>query len=480
MQGKRRKMDELFAALNSEQEKKATAKNKFSLHPVAKEEKIRDIYAKMLCLVLQYEENMTVEQQNYMTEFLEGVGTEYDLNGCLDLVMEITPQEFQSFLQELKENGWGVNFSMDMLQLVAAGNEEELQQVVDKLIETLEIEEEEEEYLEKICESIQRQSVALYIEAEENRPKNIKWERFSFYVADFVEGIRQGVVAEAAPDLCLICNYSEEKADITLEKMSKGYIKIKSNEIIRMANVLKSKKIVLKNLRISGFFEMGLYFDGCEDVLVENCEFVGDRDYLRCSGCQKVVFLGCHFYNFKSRIFDLEKGQDITFESCIFEDCTVSMLPLVHVNIKRGNYSSNDVFWESTDDTKIAFKFSTFNRCWATEEAIYRDKNKNGYTVIISDFASEIQGCTLKFYDYNMEIKREVMDFLWKEGEWPYFINCFCGAAEFAYDLGEEYSLAGQKTKIFGNHLETNLKFARIHPEEKIICHFLEDRNNVG
>lgn len=357
MTDKRRKMDELFAAVGSGNGKKEeTIAKRFQSHPIKEAEwEIKNIYYKMLCLVVQYEEEISKEQKAYIEALLEGTEGCCEVEDCMNAAMEIEAEEFQASLNTLKEAKWSVNFALDMQLLIQEGSKEEaLWQLADKFMDTLEVNEEEKEYLKLLAGSIEEKSVAKYIAAEDKRPDSIPWEKFSFYAQEFVEGINDGIVISESDELCMICNYREEKQQVKLKQMIRGLIKAENNKV-ELSNVVQSKKVVLKNLKIEGFDEVGLFFNNCTEVLVENCEFIGGESYLNCNGCEKIEFLGCDFLEFTTRVLELNEIGKIDFEKCNFEECTTLKAPIVY-------------FPNEDELIKVNFRYCIFEECYILRE----------------------------------------------------------------------------------------------------------------
>lgn len=265
---------------------------------MALDEYTKNLYLKVLCTVVQYENDPSEMQVLYLKRIIKGIKVEEPLEEYMRKALEISEVDLKEFVSFMKENLARYYFALESMLLVAMGNSK--QQNFEYLAEILEVSgitKQDLEYVSLVAKSVLQQKSSFYDEAKLIIPEYGNQVSFKPYIGNYYAG--------AIVDTEYAKHYSAPSKEL-------------SNDI-ELPDTYSAKKASFSNLIISINSEWT--FVSCEDVLFENCEIQGGTESIVFEACKNVVFSNCKISGFSAYTIVAKKVGCITLNKCEFKDC---------------------------------------------------------------------------------------------------------------------------------------------------------------
>lgn len=299
--------------------------NKPANYPIGNEELeketdfIKNIYFKMLALVLQVGDFVSEAQLNIYRRLLAGGGAQYEYSEYFRQALKVETRDFDEFVREYKTKGLRYRFVLDSILLCMDGERKKDQlEFVASIEESLGLKLDEAKYLTKLAKSILLQDRKMYSELQV-----IPSEQFTYSLfKDYIELFAKGYVWKTPKEVYL---YSPSKEEFDIVGESKM---VKFEGIIEFGDMVdaiefEQPKVELKNLIID-VSKIQLQFSENTELKFENCEFKGGSYPICIIGTKEVEFNNCTFRNFEHTVVMEEGIGNVVFENCEFLDCKVS------------------------------------------------------------------------------------------------------------------------------------------------------------
>lgn len=290
------------------------------------EDFIKNGYLRMLAVVLQVGNNITEGQLNLYKRIVEGASAENTTEEYMRQAMEIEIQEYTDFVNSCKEEQLRYRFVLDAILLAADGdNKEEQLKFIASFCEDIKMSKEELDYLASMAKAILEQNENQYIDAEVE--KNITDTLIEEKIFDgYMSGIWTGKDNIYENEKAAIFK-PETIEDITTERLQ--HLQNSKAPYIKIVGA----KIDLKNKKLK--------FKGKEQVVFENCEFIGDKEEhyyynkyhpedkprktIYFLECKKIQITNCTFKEFGSRTLYLEKTKKVDICDSKFIKCNYQL-----------------------------------------------------------------------------------------------------------------------------------------------------------
>ncbi len=329
------------------------------------DEYVKGLYLKVLCTVVQYKNDPADMQVLFLKRIVNGIGVDDSLEEYMRKALEISEADIQEFLSVIGNNHIKYYFATDGLILSSMGNgNADGYEYLAEIIELLGINKNDLEYVCTIVKSILQQDSSYYNQSKELVNERVEKLDFTPYIRNYYAG--------AIVDSKAIVHYSAPDR------------KLSSDIIYRTEHT--ENKIVFQNLDIN--ILTAWKFEGCEEVLFENCKIKGSSFSIFFLSCKKVVIRESRFEDFKVPVFNEQELGEFIIENCKFENCFTE-------------YS------RSTDDWKVlggVIYTDNANRTAKNiiSKTVFKNcggKNKNNYysSAIISNCKSSNTECS--FYN---------------------------------------------------------------------------------
>lgn len=258
----------------------------------------KNLYLKVLCTVLQYENEPSEMQILFLKRIVNGMDVEEPMEEYLRRALEISEEDMGEFFTLMKENKIKYYFAMDGLLLAAMGDTQTgCYEYLAEVIELMGICKDDLDYICLVASAALQQQSSLYDEAKGLSNERVERVDYAPYIRNFYAGAikdSRELVHFSAPD----------------RKYSKD---------IAIRTQYTEKRVVLENLDITILETWA--FDSCEEVIFENCHFSGEWSSIKFYGCHKVYIHKCRFTDFRVPVFIQEENLAVQIEECEFENC---------------------------------------------------------------------------------------------------------------------------------------------------------------
>lgn len=323
----------------------------------ALDEYTKNLYLKVLCTVIQYENEPFEMQTLYLKRLIAGIGTEEPLEEYMRKALEISDVDIKEFISYMKENQVRYYFALESMVLTAMGQQTQNNyEYLAELIELCGITKEDLKYLAFIAESILRQDSGYYDTAKDNINNRTKSLNFYPYVSNYYAG-------------ALIDNDSEQY-------YTAPGLEMNTNDIILPAEYT-ARKVTFRNLVIN--LGEDCKFEGCETVDFINCKITTDDSkalYFKAIG--NVSFTECEFYDMDNRVAYIHQVNNVKVKQCTFRNC----------GFTSKEWATGAIFYFRTEGV---FRYAT-TKCFTFENNIVQHcyikgdtKGQSGVTGILFD-----------------------------------------------------------------------------------------------
>ena len=286
----------------------------------------KNLYIKLLCTVVEYENNPSDMQVLYLKRIIKGIGLQEPIENYMRKAMEVSDDDIKEFIDFAKKGCIKFYFALESILLAALGDSNQPNmEYVAEIIELCGVTKNDLEYLSLVAKSILQQDSSYY----DGSKKIITEECMQLNFKPYIENYYVGVIAD---NQYVICYSAPNK------KLSNG---------IAFENAFTAKQVIFKNMIIHVTDEWNI--KRCENVLFENCEIYGEKYSIILEVCESVTFKNCKISDFSTRAFINKSVNEIKFMNCGFDNCMYrysSIYPSTYLGaiiyIDK-NYSSNNV-----------------------------------------------------------------------------------------------------------------------------------------
>lgn len=266
----------------------------------ALDEYTKNLYLKVLCTVIQYENEPSEMQTLYLKRLIAGIGTEEPLEEYMRKALEISDVDIKEFISYMKENQVRYYFALESMVLTAMGQQTQNNyEYLAELIELCGITKEDLKYLAFIAESILWQDSGYYDTAKDSINDRTKSLNFYPYVSNYYAG-------------ALIDNDNEQY-------YTAPGLGMNTNDIILPAEYT-ARKVTFRNLVIN--LGEDCKFEGCETVDFINCKITTDNSKaLHFKAIENVSFIECEFYDMDNHVACFESVNNVEVKQCTLRNC---------------------------------------------------------------------------------------------------------------------------------------------------------------
>lgn len=266
---------------------------------VSLDEYTKNLYLKMLCTVVQYENEPSEMQVLFLKRIVKGIDVEEPLEEYMRKALEISDVDIKEFIEFMKDNIARYYFALEGILLVSMGNLK--QQNFEYLAEILElcgIIKGDIEYLSLVCKSILEQRSDYYDSAKEIMSERVQNLNLNPYIVNYYVG----AIVDNDEEIF----YSAPNREMSVDSVWPSHY--------------TSRKITFKNLTLN--IEKDWDFTGCENIEFINCKIITSKSatlYFRAIG--NVTFSGCEFADFDNQIAFFDAVNEVSINDCFISNC---------------------------------------------------------------------------------------------------------------------------------------------------------------
>lgn len=265
---------------------------------IALDEYVKGLYLKVLCTVIQYENDPSEMQILYLRRIVNGISIDDTSEECMRKALEISTEDMQEFLSIMGKLNCKYYFAVDgiILSSLGKGNAPSYDYLAE-ILELLEINKADLEFICMITKSILQQDSSFY-----NQAKNLVNERvekldFAPYIYNYYAG--------AIVDTDIEKHYSAPDKKLSYD--------------IEYVSDYKEKIVVFENLEIELGFDWS--FKGCEKVIFRNCTLIGATHCMKFDSVGSLVFDSCTIKDFSNGVAYIVSSNQIIIETSEFISC---------------------------------------------------------------------------------------------------------------------------------------------------------------
>lgn len=380
---------------------------KINLYPIEndeleeKDEYLKSLYLRMLCVLMRYGGELSEMQVNYVNRLIIGIKAEEKFQAYLKMALDISTVDVDNFIDVFREDDLKYYFCIDSCILLSLEKrDEKCYELLAELVEMLGITQCELEYLVKVAKAVITQSSELFNEAKIGVPVTLECISMETYVKSFYTGA-------IVNNKNLLYIYSHNKSEIDLSK----YMPITAKFVwIENIKVNLVQNISFKNCEDVQFFNVDvtlnnyeLKFDNVIDVTISDSVFEnGIKAPICFNNCFKVSIGSCLFSDFKSKTIQEENVKQLTINDSTFERCDY------HYYRGNSDWSSFGCVIYSNSPYSNGINYfdgCSFSHCGGHNETCYYSSD------FISNCRSQLSNCTFKncwhFNSGNIDPERE-------------------------------------------------------------------------
>lgn len=258
----------------------------------------KTLYLKVLCSLVQFGAVPDEMQLLFLKRIVYGMDVEDTVEEYMRRALEISETDMQEFLAAMKENKAKYYFALDGLILTAMEQEvEERYRYLAEIIELLDICEDDLQYVCFVASSVLQQQSSFYDEAKAFENERLREIDYAPYIQSFYSG--------AIKDSMELVHY------VAPDKMNADSIAFRRS--------YTEKRVIFENLNIS--ISETWYFVNCEEVIFNNCNFVGSSASVEMNGCKNICIQRCRFSDFRVPVFKQRYNIAVLISECEFENC---------------------------------------------------------------------------------------------------------------------------------------------------------------
>lgn len=143
----------------------------------------KNLYFRMLCMVLQYSGDIVEEQTMLLQRLIKGCKAEHTVQDYMRQSFEIGETDYKEFIEYLLEKKLSYVFALDVLLIsFLKGYNEKQSLFIVEIMETCKVDIDELAFLSKFVSSILEQRLEIYLNIQGQRPKMIDSSMFMCYI----------------------------------------------------------------------------------------------------------------------------------------------------------------------------------------------------------------------------------------------------------------------------------------------------------
>lgn len=262
-----------------------------------KDEYIKSLYFRMLCTLIRYTGEASEMQVLYVKRLIAGCNGESEFQDYMKMALDLDISDVEEFISVFREDGIRYYFCIDgAILLSAAETEEKKYELLAELIETLGITHGELKYLAAVAQSVVLQSSEKFDEAKTFAPDTLC--PLSMY--HYVQGFYAGAIVDTPNEIHI---FSCDRSEVDLSAYG----------------VLKNKKVIIENISCS--FKGDVILEGCAEVLIRNCKFMGSQYNFKFNTIGNVIIENCDVRDFTNRFAYFSNTDNFTVLNSRFFNC---------------------------------------------------------------------------------------------------------------------------------------------------------------
>lgn len=262
-----------------------------------KDEYIKSLYFRMLCTVIRYTGEASEMQVLYVKRLIAGCNGESEFQDYMKMALDLDISDVEEFISVFREDALRYYFCIDgAILLSASETEEKKYELLAELIETLGITHGELKYLAAVAQSVVLQSSEKFDEAKTFAPDTLC--PLSMY--HYVQGFYAGAIVDTPNEIHI---FSCDRSEVDLSAYG----------------VLKNKKVIIENISCS--FKGDVILEGCAEVIIRNCKFMGSQYHFEFNTIGNVIIENCDIRDFSNRFALFDNTNNFTVLNNRFFNC---------------------------------------------------------------------------------------------------------------------------------------------------------------
>lgn len=296
-----------------------------------KDEYVKSLYFRMLCTLVRYTGEPSEMQVLYICRLIAGSDAESEFQDYMKMALDLDTEDIDEFISVFEEDDLKYYFCIDGTILLSVVNgAEKNYELLAELIEMLGIINIELKYLTMVAKAIITQSSKLFDEAKGYVSDTT--ENLSMFL--YVWGFYTGTVIDTPSEIHI---YSKDKSCVNMSDYA----------------TFKVKKVTIENVTID--LQDDVVFENCEEVVIKNCKFLGDKCRCLFFNVGKVVIENCNISNFNNRFMILQDCKELIVSKNHFTNCGYT---------EESDVRGGVIYSEGEESAVIILKNNTLQNCY--------------------------------------------------------------------------------------------------------------------
>ena len=334
-----------------------------------KDEYIKSLYLRMLCVLIRYTNEPSEMQILYIRRIIQGIYAEQKFEDYIKMAMDIDTKDVEEFIAILKEDYLKYYFCIDgIILLNAAKTLEKHFELLAEIIELLGVTKEELKYFTAVAKAVLAQSSTMFDEAKTLAIDSVKNVPLYHYISNFYAG----TIVNTDEELHF---YSHDKSLVDISVYGKCH----------------AKRVIIENVTI--LLQKDLEFEGCSEILIKNCNFEGNENKLLFSRVGKLIVENCKVHDFSQRFMIIKEVNYLTVRNNYFINCGC---------IQKGE-EGGIIFLSSHDTKEILLMENELQNCYLRNnymgKGVFLYDDKKDCTRKLIEEKNQFNGCFTKDKD---------------------------------------------------------------------------------
>ena len=268
---------------------------------VEKDEYIKSLYLRMLCVLIRCSDEISDMQELYLNRLIVGIKAERNFREYLRFAFDINNSDINEFIDALKDDDLKYYFCLDgIIILSIAGSEDRQYGLLADIGVLLGVSSKEFEYLAQVAIAVIEQDANKINTVCNNVPYSI--EHISFY--QYLAGCYKGTIVNS------IINTEEE---FYLFSPNRSKVTSLPNKIFT------AKRVVFENIGM--IMQEDITFNGCKEVIIRNCDLEGHYNRFIFKCVDKVLVENCRINNYSQGFASFFSTNNIKFINNNIQNC---------------------------------------------------------------------------------------------------------------------------------------------------------------
>ena len=261
-----------------------------------KEEYTKSLYFRILCMLIRYTNEPNEMQILYIKRLIAGTQAENTFQDYIKMAIEIETKDIEEFISIFSKDELKYYFCIDGALLLNVTSNDKDYKLLAEIIEMLGITKEELNYLMAITRSICLQDSEALDNAKNLSTDSTK----SIDIYPYIKGFYSGDIVNT-PTLLHITSYNESELDLS------------------QYGEISAQKVIIENIQYN--ILESLIFDGCAEIIIRSCKFIGQLSSLVFRRVGKIIIENCEFSNFETRVGYFSNVNEIECRNNKFISC---------------------------------------------------------------------------------------------------------------------------------------------------------------